>query len=149
MSLEESGVIKMVTEAANKYWYVTSGGKISGAIDSFTNEGLDYRYMGSDLDTREKLNAFLGESYTSSVIQSYINRANIINHNGKLAQPNADGGSIVNHEKAIVIGMRDNGNEKEIDLKAPLGTSYYYEYVHVVFSKTKDGWRISSDIGTF
>ncbi|MBS4219767.1 VCBS repeat-containing protein [Bacillus sp. FJAT-49711] len=149
VSLEESGVIKMVTEAANKYWYVTSGGKISGAIDSFTNEGLDYRYMGSDLDTREKLNAFLGESYTSSVIQSYINRANIINHNGKLAQPNADGGSIVNHEKAIVIGMRDNGNEKEIDLKAPLGTSYYYEYVHVVFSKTKDGWRISSDIGTF
>ncbi|MBW8351869.1 FG-GAP-like repeat-containing protein [Bacillus sp. IITD106] len=149
-SLEESEAIKLITEAANKYWYVTSGGKITGQVDTFTSgEGLEYRYMGSDLDTREKLNAFLGESYTTSAIQSYINRVKIIDHNGKLAQPNADGGSLVNHEKAIIIGMRDNGNEKEFDLKTPLGSSFYYESIHVVFTKTSDGWRISSDVGTF
>ncbi|MBS4201978.1 hypothetical protein KHA93_20435 [Bacillus sp. FJAT-49732] len=148
-SLEESEAIKIITEAANKYWYVTSGGRISDTMVTFTYEDWEYRYMGSDLDTREKLNIFLGEAYTSSAIQSYINRARIINHKGKLAQPNADGGSIVNHEKAIVTGTRENGNEKEFDLKVPLGNSLYYEYIHVVFTKTKDGWRISSDIGTF
>ncbi|MCR2821558.1 DL-endopeptidase inhibitor IseA family protein [Lederbergia panacisoli] len=148
-SLEESEAIKLINEAANKYWYVTSGGNLAGEMETFTLDELEYRYMGSDIDTRDKLNAFLGESYTSSVIQSYISRVNIINHNSKLAQPNADGGSLVNHEKAIVIGMQDNSNEKEFDLKAPLGTSFYYEFVHVVFTKTKDGWRISSDIGTF
>ncbi|MCJ8009966.1 DL-endopeptidase inhibitor IseA family protein [Lederbergia wuyishanensis] len=148
-SLEESEAVKLATEASNKYWYVTSGGNIAGEIQMFTHEDMEYRYLGSDLDTREKLNAFLGESYTSSTIQSYINRVKIINHKGKLAQPNADGGSIVNHEKAIVVGTRDTGSEKEFDLKVPLGSSLYYEYIHVVFSKTKDGWRISSDIGTF
>ena len=50
--------------------------------------------MGSDLDTKSKLLTYLSGSYTSDSVESYIKRAGIVEHNGKLAQPNADGGSI-------------------------------------------------------
>ena len=38
---------------------------------------------------------------------------------------------------------------KEVDLKVPLGNSLISEFVHVEFQKTQDGWRISSEPGTF
>lgn len=120
-----------------------------GIIETFTKNEMEYRYLGADLDTKEKLFEFLSNSYTPAAIRSYILRANLIEKDGKLAQPNADGGSLLNYEKAVIVRKKDNGTEKEFDLKVPLGNSLSYEYVHVVFSKTRDGWRISSDLGTF
>ncbi|MBS4205652.1 DL-endopeptidase inhibitor IseA family protein [Lederbergia citrea] len=149
-SLKYLSVIEQVKVAVNKYWDVVRGGTMPSKIaESFTHNETDYRYMGSDLNSSEKLNEFLSESYTSGAIRSYIERSGIIEHDGILAQPNADGGSLLNYEKATVVREKDNGTEKEYDLKVPLGTSLSFEYVHVVFSKTKDGWKISSDIGTF
>lgn len=149
-NFEDELIVKHVKEAAAKYAYVTSGGKIpEGTIETFTEKEMEYRFMGSDLDTKEKLFEFLSESYTPAAIRSYIQRAKLIEKDGKLAQPNADGGSLLNYEKAGIVRKKDNGTEKEFDLKIPLGNSLAYEYVHVVFSKTRDGWRISSDLGTF
>ncbi|RST74322.1 hypothetical protein D4T97_011670 [Siminovitchia acidinfaciens] len=149
-NLENELILKQVKDAADKYAYVTSGGKMpEGIIETFTKNEMEYRYLGSDLDTKEKLFEFLSDSYTPAAIRSYILRANLIEKDGKLAQPNADGSSLLNYEKAVIVRKKDNGTEKEFDLKVPLGNSLSYEYVHVVFSKTRDGWRISSDLGTF
>ncbi|MBU8880426.1 hypothetical protein BGM26_15845 [Bacillus sp. FJAT-29790] len=149
-SREEETVIQMTTEAVNKYWYVVRGGEMpEGHIESFPINGLDYRYMGSDLDTKSKLVNYLSESYAYDSIQSYIKRAGIVEHNGILAQPNADGGSIASYDKATVVQSTGNGIMAEFDLKVPLGDSLIYEFIHIEFQKTEDGWRISSDPGTF
>lgn len=50
---------------------------------------------------------------------------------------------------AKVVQKKDNGEEKEFDIKVPLGDSYSYEVVHIGFQKTETGWRIFSDPGTF
>ncbi|RST58453.1 hypothetical protein D5F11_017570 [Siminovitchia terrae] len=149
-NLENDLIVQQVKEAADKYAYVTSGGKMTeGIIETFTKNGMEYRYMGPELNTKEKLVGYLSESYTPGTIRSYILRASLIEQEGKLAQPNVDGGSLLNYENAVIVLRKDNGMEKEFDLKVSLGNSLSFEYVHVVFSKTKDGWRISSDLGTF
>ena len=151
-SLEEKMIVEMVSKAVSKYWYVVSGGGSGstdgGLIKSFPINGLDYRYMGPDLDTKAELLTYLSGSYTSDSVQSYIKRAGIVEHNGKLAQPNADGGSILQYDKATITTSSSNGMVKEVDLKVPLGYSLTSEYVHVEFQKTQDGWRISTEPGT-
>ncbi|WP_214895579.1 DL-endopeptidase inhibitor IseA family protein [Mesobacillus foraminis] len=149
-SLEEKQAVSALQEAIQKYGYVLSGGEREGEeIKSVLINNLDYRYMGKDLDSSSELTEFLAESYTPEAIDSYIKRAGIIEHEGKLAQPNADGGSLLNYQKAQVVAVEGNSTEKEFDLKVPLGSSLSYEYIHIEFQKTPEGWKISSEPGTF
>ncbi|SID03924.1 Uncharacterised protein [Mycobacteroides abscessus subsp. abscessus] len=64
-------------------------------------------------------------------------------------QPNADGGSIMGYQHAEILQMKDAGEVKEFDLKAPLGDTLLYETFHIEFEKTKTGWKISSMPGSF
>lgn len=150
MSQEEQVLLKLIQSAVKKYWYVTSGGKMEGGlIESFTVNEMDYRYMGSDLNTKEKLIEFLSSAYSVEAIHQYIEGAGIVEHNGKLAQPNADGGSIADYERASIYLTKDVGSEKEYDLKVPLGDSLVTQTVHIVLRKTDKGWRIDSLPGSF
>jgi hypothetical protein len=127
-----------------------TGGKMTeGEIKTISINDLEFRYLGKDLDTNLKLTDYLSDVYTEDVIQSFKNRAKIFEYFGKLVQPNADGGSILNYDLAKVVQKKDNGNEKEFDVKVPLGNSYSFEVVHIVFQKTENGWRIFSEPGTF
>ena len=149
-SLEEEAVIKMVSEAFNKYWYVTAGGKPQeGIIESFTLNGIDYRYMGTDLNTKSKLVNYLSESYSSDAVQAYLKRAKIIEHKGKMVQPNADGGSLANYHNSKVVESTNNGQSGKYVLRVPIGSSLIFEYSDVEFQKTESGWKISTAPGTF
>lgn len=150
ISLEDQMVINMLKTASNKYWYVMSGGKMpEGPVKTININGAEFRYMGSDLDTNIKLKDFLSDVYTSEAIQAFKNRATIFDYFGKLLQPNADGGSRMNNTLAKVIQKKDNGSEKEFDIKVPLGNSFNFEVVHIGFQKTEKGWRIFSEPGSF
>ncbi|KKK33587.1 hypothetical protein WQ57_23500 [Mesobacillus campisalis] len=149
-SLEEDSITKLVKQATNQYWYVASGGKMPGGeLEMFTYDDLDYRHMGTDLDSIHKLTAYLSESFTSDSIQSFVKRMKFIEHEGRLAQPNADGGSLANFEKAEVVQVSGNSEVKKVDIKVPLGSSLSYELVPIEIQKTEAGWRISSEPGTF
>ncbi|OLS40325.1 DL-endopeptidase inhibitor IseA family protein [Bacillus sp. MRMR6] len=149
-SLEDELVIKRVTKAAQQYWYVTSGGKMPDGIVNIVNiNNNEYRYLGTDLDTNAKMQNYLSRSYTMDAIQGFLRRVKIFEYFGKLVQPNADGGSILNYELAEIVQKKDKGNEKEFDIKVPLGNSLSYEVVHISFQKTENGWRIFSEPGTF
>lgn len=149
-SVEEQQVVEALKEATRKYWYVVRGGEMDeGLIESFTLNDTDYRFMGTDLNSKSKLIEFLSDSYSDDSIQSFIRRAKIIEHKGKLAQPNADGGPLLNYEKAEVVQAKGTSTKKEFDLRVPLGASLSYEYIHIEFQKTDDDWKISSEPGTF
>ncbi|MED3561857.1 DL-endopeptidase inhibitor IseA family protein [Bacillus xiapuensis] len=149
-SLENENVIQMAKDASIRYWYALSGGKMKdGKIDTFHLNDLEYRYLGSDLETKTKLFNYLSKSYTFDAIETFMKKANILEHNGRLVQPNADGGSMLNYDLAKVVQKKDNGEEKEFDIKVPLGDSYSYEVIHIGFQKTDSGWRIFSNPGAF
>jgi tetratricopeptide (TPR) repeat protein len=149
-SLEDELVIKRVTEAAQQYWYVMSGGKMPDGIIEIVNiNNHEYRYLGIDLDTNAKMQQYLSRSYTMDAIQGFLRRVKIFEYFGRLIQQNADGGSILNYELAEIVQKKDKGNEKEFDIKVPVGNSLSYEVVHISFQKTENGWRIFSEPGTF
>ncbi|MEH7886699.1 DL-endopeptidase inhibitor IseA family protein [Bacillus sp. JJ1609] len=144
--MEDALLIKKVHEAYEKYVYVGMGGKMeSGVIENFTVDDMDYRYLGADLDTMKKFNAYLAPSFTKEAIRSFMESARVIEHEGRLAQPNADGGSLLNYSRATVLKVKNLGTEVQYDLSVPLGNSLVFETVTVVLKKTAEGWRISSN----
>lgn len=144
--MEDGFLIKKVQEAYDKVVYVGMGGKMeSGVIENFTMDDMDYRYLGADLDTMETLNAYLAPSFTKETIRSFMESARIIEHEGRVAQPNADGGSLLNYSRATVLKVKNLGTEVQYDLSVPLGNSLVFETVTVVLKKTAEGWRISSN----
>jgi hypothetical protein len=147
-SLEEEMLAAQIDEASQKRWYVQSGGNIE-EMETITINGMDYRFMGQDLDSESKLTQYFAPSFTKEAISSFISHADIRKHNGRLVQPNADGGSIMNYREAAIIQMKDAGDVKEIDLRAPLGDTLLYETFHIEFEKTKAGWKISSMPASF
>jgi hypothetical protein len=58
------------------------------------------------------------------------------------------GDSLLNYDRAEVVQKKNKGNEMEIDLKVPLGDTNSYEFVHISFQKTENGWRIFSEPGS-
>lgn len=148
--IENQLVIEQMRQAAEQYAYVTRGGELADEpVELFMKNDIQYRYMGDDLATKQQLADFLSSVYSAEAIRSYMEHAKLIEENGRLAQPNADGGSLLNYSAAKIIRRKDSGSEKEFDIKVPLGSSLVYETVHIVFTATKDGWRISSEAGTF
>lgn len=149
-NLDDALLVEKIVAARQAYSIVGMGGQeLSGELETFLHNGTDYRYMGSDLATFEKLYVFLGETYTPEATATFVERAGIIEHDGRLAQPNADGGSLLNYAKASVLQVKDWGAEKQVDLEVPLGNSLSFETIQVVFQKTEQGWRIASSPGMF
>lgn len=149
-SIEEELAIQKVREAARQYWYVIGGGEYpNGKIETVSVNNNEYRYLGRDLDTQSKLVNYLSSSFTASAINSFMEKKTIFEFFGKLIQPNVDGGSLLNYDRAEVVQKKDKGNEMEIDLKVPVGDTNSFEFVHISFQKTENGWRIFSEPGTF
>lgn len=145
-SIKDTLLITKIKEASKKASYVGIGGEVGDeGIESLSINDLDYRYLGKDLDTMEKLAAYMETSFTEEAFQSFIDTSRIIEYEGKLAQPNADGGSLLNYQRAYVSQMKDLGTEVQYDIKVPLGNSLAFETVQIVFKKTEEGWRISTN----
>mgnify|MGYP003574976134 CR=1 FL=1 len=149
-NLEDELMLKKVKEAASQYRYVMSGGDLpEGKIETVMVNRKEYRYLGKDLDTQAKVVNYLTSSFTTSAIDSFLKKKTIFEFFNKLIQPNAEGGSLLNYDLAEVVQKKDKGNEMEIDLKVPLRDTNSYEFVHISFQKTENGWRIFSEPGTF
>ncbi len=115
-----------------------------GEYKQFTSKGKTYRYMADHISTKKKLMAQLEKSVTKKVAKQFVKDHNISKHKGKLAQIDANGGSILLWEKATAVEVKSRKNKKVFELSVPVddtGTSdkfkVTYEYVR------KSGWRIS------
>lgn len=121
--ISETSILFLVQNAVAHFWHVSSGGEIiypeEGYLETFFNNDIEYRYFGADLDTMEKLYRYLGEVYSKEAIDEYIKLANIIEFEGKLAQPNADGGDLRMWEAAKIVKIDDKDNKKECIIEIP------------------------------
>ncbi|WP_176713673.1 DL-endopeptidase inhibitor IseA family protein [Pseudobacillus wudalianchiensis] len=147
-SLKEEMVRKSMQEAKRKYWYVMAGGEPEASeepIYSFTYHNTDYRYLGKDLDTQKKLFSYLETDFTSEAVSQMIERARIVEYHGRLAQPNADSGSLANYSKARIQLTKESETEKEYDAYVPIGEGPNVEVVHIVYKKTNSGWKIHTE----
>ncbi|TSI03987.1 DL-endopeptidase inhibitor IseA family protein [Lysinibacillus sp. BW-2-10] len=137
--------VSLFSGANKAYWYVVSGGEGKRDLSTFTKGDLEYRYMAENLDSEEKLRAYLENWYTPEQTANLFKELGFITHNGKLAQPNADGGSLLNWEKASVIRTTGSTTVKTYELKVPLGE---LNEVETVMGELRyvpgQGWKVHS-----
>ena len=101
--------------------------------------------IAKSLNTMGKLKAYLGKTYTSEQVTALIEKLGIIKHKGVLAQPIADGGSILNWEKATIKETASTATTKKFTLNVPLGNTKEVETLQgeLRYEKSK-GWRVYS-----
>ncbi|MFI2856398.1 DL-endopeptidase inhibitor IseA family protein [Paenibacillus sp. JSM ZJ436] len=143
----------LAAKAASAYWYMTSGGKLIGTVEEFSIPGIGnyYRWMGKDLDTIAELNAFLVQVFTPEQSKSFIDgqlkAGALVEINGRLAQPNADGGSRLMWSKAKATLLKDGKTDKVFSFSVPVGEKET-ETVVIAFTLTAQGWKVNEAIGT-
>ncbi|MFT9849721.1 DL-endopeptidase inhibitor IseA family protein [Aneurinibacillus sp. REN35] len=147
--LDVKSAALLAAQATIQYWYVASGGSGNEKLKTFTVNGLEYRYMSSDLDTKKEFINYLRKTYTAEAIATYMKQAKIIEHNGRLAQPNADGGSLLQWDKAQATLIRYANGIAEYELKVPYGEEGAIEFdiCRIQLKYEKDGWKVNTPPG--
>ena len=111
---------------------------------TFTYNGIDYRYMAESLNTMAKLKKYLGYFYTPDQQEKVIEQLGIIEHQGVLAQPNADGGSSLNWDNAKIKEVSGSADIKHFEMDLPIGESLDYEALigELRYVKEAEAWLV-------
>lgn len=143
--LSTKGAVQLASKLAQVSSVVQSGGLYQeGEYKTFAYQSKAYRYLAKDIDTKKELLAFLKTALTHTAAEQFIKNQGIIEHKGKMAQPEADGGSILQWNKATAEFVKDNGKTKYYRLSVPVGDTGKKEAFIVEFQHIKKvGWRIS------
>ena len=80
----------------------------------------------------------------SEQIEKIIKDLRIIEQKGVLAQPNADGGSALNWEKAKIKEISSSNHAKRFEIKMPIGDSSDIQTLtgELRYVKEVEAWRV-------
>ncbi|HYK74214.1 MAG TPA: DL-endopeptidase inhibitor IseA family protein [Pseudoneobacillus sp.] len=139
--------VDLATKFAQSTSYVQAGGSYrDGEYQTFSYQGKTYRYLSSPIDTRNELLSYLKNSLTQSAAEAFIKSRGIIEYKGRLAQIEADGGSLLRWEKATAQVIKAENNTRVYLLTVPVGeTSEKQDYVVEYQFDQKIGWRINKE----
>ncbi|WNS73781.1 DL-endopeptidase inhibitor IseA family protein [Bacillus sp. DTU_2020_1000418_1_SI_GHA_SEK_038] len=143
--ISEKQVVSLVSKWKKSETYVQSGGNYKeGEYKSFQYENMPYRYLSSDIGTKKKLLKYLTATLTRSQANLFIEERGIIEYKGKMAQPEADGGSLLHWDKAKAVFLEKDDKKRIYKLEVPVGETKETEVFHaeVIYLQGK-GWKIS------
>lgn len=145
--LTEKMVLELSANFAKAEGYIQSGGLYrAGEYKTFNLNGKIYRFLSSDIDTKNELLNYLTQSMTLHTAEQMIKDKGIIEYQGKLAQVEADGGSLLQWQKAKVEFIRTDKNTSFYRLIVPVGiTSEKQMYIVEFQYVDKNGWRVSKN----
>jgi len=139
---EEALLRNLALRAREMFWNVRN----NGVYDKpFTKDGLDYVFLEEDLDTEQKLFGYLQTEFTLEAAKTYLQQSGLIEVDGKLAKAIADGGSILNWEKAKVVSIKEDENNLNVLWLVPYGESYEVDMIETNFKKEASGWKLNSN----
>ncbi|WP_025683135.1 DL-endopeptidase inhibitor IseA family protein, partial [Paenibacillus maysiensis] len=141
--LNHESAIPLVLEAQSRYLYAISGGSPVG--ESFQWNGKSYRYLSEDIGTKTKLVSYLTQAYTKQASEQFVGKF-FVEVNGRLAQLNADGGNLLefNRATAKMVTMTPVKRSYLLTVPYPAGTKQANEKITVNFEKVGSYWKISS-----
>ncbi|MEC0180041.1 DL-endopeptidase inhibitor IseA family protein [Paenibacillus peoriae] len=141
--LNHESAIPLVLEAQSRYLYAISGGSSVG--ESFQRNGKSYRYLSEDIGTKTKLINYLTQAYTKQASEQFVGKF-FVEINGKLAQLDADGGNLLefNRATAKMVTMTPVKRSYLLTVPYPAETKKANEKITVNFEKVGSYWKISS-----
>jgi hypothetical protein len=86
----------------------------------------------------------MGEVFTLNASEKGIKKYKFIEYKGKLAQPNADGGSTLEWDKSKVKLIYQRKNICLFEFTVPYGEPKMYEKRNITFVKINNQWKINS-----
>ena len=146
--LTNTQALKLTLDARDHYWSVMAGQNLKiqnsgGEIKTFMYKGKEYRYFGAEFDTKAKLIKYMNEVYTRKSIEKAFKKYDFITYKGKLAQPNADGGSLLEWDKAKVKLLDQRKGVRLYEFTVPYGEKVQYAKQKVTFVKVGSKWQIN------
>jgi hypothetical protein len=149
--ISELDAIGLVSDAQRHFWVISSGGGGDHKDGSFPYKGSDYRWMASDLDTKSKYIEYMELLYTPEQAQAFwkkqMENDSIVEIDGKLAQPNADGGSALAWSEAKAKLIQDSKTSGTYQFSVPIHDQVEVKVVKMRYVEGK-GWRIDEPIET-
>ncbi|MGP0579270.1 DL-endopeptidase inhibitor IseA family protein [Paenibacillus peoriae] len=141
--LNHESAVPLVLEAQSRYQYAISGGSPVG--ESFQLNGKSYRYLSEDIGTKTKLISYLTQAYTKQASEQFVGKF-FVEVNGRLAQLNADGGNLLefNRATARMVTMTPVKRSYLLTVPYPAETKQANAKITVNFEKVGNYWKISS-----
>lgn len=138
-------ILKMVQKWVEKRTYVQNGGAYGeGEYQSFLHNETPYRYLAKDIDTKKEMISFLTQSVTRSYAEKFLKDQGIIQHKKRLAQVEADGGSLLQWDQATAKFEKINGIDRVYHLTVPVGETEEAEtYTVSIRQAAKKDWKIN------
>jgi hypothetical protein len=145
--LSAKQVVDLAASFAKAASYVQAGGSYKqGEYKTFQYKGKTYRYLSSKIDTRKELTSYLQRTLTQQAAEVFIKEMHLISKHGRLAQLEADGGSLLRWDKAAVQYVKTDKKTKYYRLTVPVGDTGEKEVFIVEYQFVeKTGWRISTE----
>ncbi|MNW35057.1 hypothetical protein D3C74_120460 [compost metagenome] len=141
--LNHESAVPLVLEAQSRYQYAISGGSPVG--EAFQLNGKSYRYLSEDIGTKTKLINYLTQAYTKQASEQFVGKF-FVEINGRLAQLNADGGNLLefNRATAKMVTMTPVKRSYLLTVPYPAETKQANAKITVNFEKVGSYWKISS-----
>ncbi|MBU8878032.1 IseA DL-endopeptidase inhibitor family protein [Bacillus sp. FJAT-29790] len=143
--INEAQVVSLASKWKQSESYVQRGGNYKkGEYETFNYEGKTYRYLSGDIGTKKKLMKYLTGTLTKSQARQFIANREIIEYKGKMAQPEADGGSLLQWNLAKASFIKEEGKNSIYKLDVPVGETTETEAFKIEVRYVPGiGWRIT------
>lgn len=140
-NLTVRSVIPLIVHAKALYTYSIQGG-ITVKPEIFTYKNSEYRYLSSDIGTKQKLMNYIKKAYTHNAAAFYA-QTQFLEYNGRLAQVNADIGNTLDYSRATARMVSKTAEAAVFELSVPsTATTESVEVVTVKLKKVSGYWRI-------
>jgi hypothetical protein len=139
-NLTDKSIIPLVVHAKVIYTYASQGGS-DFKPEVFRYKGEDYRYLSSDIGTRQKLMNYIKKAYTHNAAAFYT-QTQFMEQDGRMSQVNRDLGNSLAYEKATARMVSKNALSAVFELTVPHKNQGSSENVTVKLKKVNGYWRI-------
>lgn len=140
-NLTVRSIVPLVVHAKKLFDYSNRGGN-TFQPELFQHNGLEYRYLSSDLGTKQKLMNYIKRAYTHNAAAFYA-QTQFLEIQGRMAQVNADVGSLLQYDKATARMVSKTATTAVFELNVPYPEGHGdNETVVVKLKKVNGYWRI-------
>lgn len=139
-NLTDKSIIPLVVHARKIYTYASLGGN-DYKPELFQYRGQEYRYLSSDIGTRQKLMNYIKKAFTHNAA-AYYTQTQFMEQEGRMSQVNADTGNSLAYEKATARMVSKNALTAVFELKVPYVNQENSESITVKLKKVEGYWRI-------
>lgn len=145
-----SSKAKQLALSARQHYWATMTGHIEKVKNTkcssttFNYKGTDYRYFCGEINTKKKVIKYLNEVFTINAINKGFKKYKFVEYKGKLAQPNADSGSLLEWDKAKAKLIYQRKDIRLYEFTVPYGEKVQYEKIKITFVKVRGKWQINA-----